>query len=236
MEMDRMLLLQQKQMENNQINSGAFSWEAIFRAVRLVKRARARKKKEIKRNKSSATYFSLFRGKWKINVYNIHAAADRKEWKKEMKSYQHSNKSESLKGVAGLNCESRFSWVFFLSRFRPPSFIFLPSLLPLRWMDGCIENVCMHSYVRYYTRSTSFSLGRCCCCCIAYSQTREPYFSPASGCLYEWWPIIFSRSRPVLHNGFKRDPFFFSFFSFHSSSPSLTSFFSFSFRARFYSF
>lgn len=90
-----------------------------------------------------------------------------------MKSYQHSNKSESLKGVAGLNCESRF-FVFFLSRFRQPSFIFLPPLLPLRWMDGCIENVCMHSYVRYYTRSTSFSLGRCCCC-IAYSQTREHF-------------------------------------------------------------
>lgn len=139
MEMDRMLLLQQKQMENNQINSGAFSWEAIFRAVRLVKRARAQKKKEIKRNKSSATYFSLFRGKWKINVYNIHAAADRKEWKKEMKSYQHSNKSESLKGVAGFELwVTFFCFVFFLSLDSARLLLFFSPLFYLSdgWMDA----------------------------------------------------------------------------------------------------
>jgi hypothetical protein len=61
---------------------------------------------------------------------------------KEMKSYQHSNKSEKLKGVAGLNCvcESRFLLCLDSARLFPSS---------PRWMDGCEEGmkcvyVCMH--------------------------------------------------------------------------------------------
>ena len=86
-------------------------------------------------------------------IHNIDAAADRKESKKEMKSYQHSNKSESLKGVAGLNCESRFFGFFFLSRFRPPSFIFLPSLTYP--MDGWMHRKCMYAYT--YTYGTTLT-------------------------------------------------------------------------------
>ncbi len=62
-----------------------------------------------------------------------------------------------------------------------------------------------------------------CCCCLSLSL--RIVFSPASGCNYEWWPIIFSRSRPVLHNGFKREPVSFPFFPTPSLSSLFASFF-----------
>ena len=91
-------------------------------------------------------------------IHNIDAAADRKESKKEMKSYQHSNKSESLKGVAGLNCESRFLFSFSLDSAR--LLLFFSPLLPIRWMDGCIENVCMHTRIRTVLHSQHIFLSQ----------------------------------------------------------------------------